>query len=172
MRCVFAVVVAACMPGLAHGMSRPALRHAARRVVVAPASVPDAVQALHLQSTVALASSVALFAPLAAAAAEADSSASNAALARAIVDPMLSIFSLLFLIRIVLSWYPQLLQKMPYKALAVPVEPFLRLLRTVVEPIGGVDITPIVWLAFCTFLREILVGPQGILSLIAQQRMG
>jgi YggT family protein len=113
-----------------------------------------------------------LLAPLSACAAELDSSAGQAALAKGIVDPLLATFSLLFLIRIVLSWYPQFLNKMPYKALALPVEPFLRVLRTVVEPIGGVDITPIVWLALCTFLRELLVGPQGILTLVAQQRLG
>ncbi|KAG8466360.1 hypothetical protein KFE25_002116 [Diacronema lutheri] len=167
----FALV--ACLPALAAALRAPAVVQATQRVGQRPVSTPAAIQPVDLRATSAFASSaVLLLAPLAAAAAEMDSSASNAALARSVVDPMLSIFSLLFLVRIVLSWYPQLLQKMPYKALAVPVEPFLRLLRTVVEPIGGVDITPIVWLALCTFLREILVGPQGILSLMAQQRLG
>lgn len=107
--------------------------------------------------------------PLAAVAS--DGAAEQAALAKAILDPTLTLFTGLFLVRIVLSWYPQLLNRMPFKALALPVEPFLRLLRGVVEPIGGVDITPIIWLATCSFFREILLGPQGILTLIATQRM-
>lgn len=97
--------------------------------------------------------------------------ADQAAVAKGVVDPLLAILSLLFLMRIVLSWYPQYLNRMPYKLVALPVEPFLRALRGVVEPIGGVDISPIVWLALCTFLREILVGPQGLLTLVANQQL-
>ncbi|KAJ1632257.1 YGGT family-domain-containing protein [Pavlovales sp. CCMP2436] len=174
-----ALLAALCatLPAFAQGLVRPVVSTGAQQVVLPSlAARAPAARPIDLQSIGALASTAAvLFAPLAASAAVVDSTATdaaNAALARSIVDPILSIFSLLFLIRIVLSWYPQFLQKMPYKALALPTEPFLRLLRTIVEPIGGVDITPIVWLAICTFLREILVGPQGILSLIAAQRMG
>lgn len=34
---------------------------------------------------------------------------------------------------------------------------------------GGVDVTPIVWVALISFLNEILLGPQGILMLIQRQ---
>lgn len=170
-----ALALCACLPALVHGMGKPVVSPKSRLPAQTRAAPPAGAQPAGWRPVSQLASAAVLLAPLAAAAAEAAAEAdnsANAALAKSIVDPLLSIFTLLFLVRIVLSWYPQLLQKMPYKALAVPVEPFLRVLRTVVEPIGGVDITPIVWLALCTFLREILVGPQGILSLIAQQRMG
>jgi YggT family protein len=163
LNCVLAITQTVCKPALAHG---------ARQLFV-PHAAPSSIELFDVRSVGKLGATAAVFlAPLAASAAELDSSAGEAALARAILDPFLSIMSLLFLIRIVLSWYPQYLNKMPYKALALPVEPFLRILRGVVEPIGGVDITPIVWLALCTFAKEVLVGPQGILTLVAQQKLG
>jgi YggT family protein len=35
--------------------------------------------------------------------------------------------------------------------------------------VGGVDVTPIVWVGLISFLNEILLGPQGILMLIQRQ---
>ncbi len=35
--------------------------------------------------------------------------------------------------------------------------------------VGGVDVTPIVWVGLLSFLNEILLGPQGILMLIQRQ---
>ena len=161
-----------CVLAIAQAMCKPTLSPGARQLAAPPAA-RIGVAPFDARSASALGASAAVFfAPLAASAAELDGSAGEAALAKAIVDPLLAVMSLLFLIRIVLSWYPQFLNKMPYKALALPVEPFLRILRGVVEPIGGVDITPIVWLALCTFAREVLVGPQGILTLVAQQKLG
>lgn len=70
--------------------------------------------------------------------------------------------------RIVLTWYPQAAGRKPWIFLVVPTEPLLQATRKVVKPMGGVDISPIVWFAIGSFLREILVGPQGILNLIKE----
>jgi YggT family protein len=72
----------------------------------------------------------------------------------------------LFIIRIVLTWYPQVdLNRFPFNLVAWPTEPLLIPVRKLIPPLGGVDISPIVWVGICTLLREILLGQQGILTL-------
>lgn len=86
---------------------------------------------------------------------------------RSFVGLFLNVSSLAFLCRIVLSWYPQVnLNKFPTNVLAWPTEPFLKATRTVVPPAFGVDVSPIIWVAFLSFLNEILVSNQGILTIL------
>ncbi len=76
---------------------------------------------------------------------------------------------LLFIFRIVLTWYPQVdLTQMPFKLVALPTEPFLTPTRKLITPIGGVDITPIVWVGIFSLLREILLGQQGLLTMMGR----
>lgn len=89
-------------------------------------------------------------------------------LATWVLGPLLGIMSLLFIFRIVLTWYPQVdLTRFPFTLIALPTEPFLIPLRKLVPPIGGVDITPIIWFGIFSFLREILLGQQGLLRMMA-----
>ncbi|WP_416309665.1 YggT family protein [Spirulina sp. 06S082] len=77
---------------------------------------------------------------------------------------LLGLTIFLFIFRIVLTWYPQVeLTRFPFKAIAIPTEPFLIPTRKLVPPIGGVDISPIIWVGIISLLREILVGQQGLL---------
>lgn len=79
----------------------------------------------------------------------------------------LNVFNFLMVVRIILSWYPQTrLQEQPWIFVAVPTEPLLAAMRKLVKPMGGVDISPIVWFAIGSFLHEILVGQQGLLILV------
>lgn len=83
------------------------------------------------------------------------------------VGLLLGLMTLLFIFRIVLTWYPQVdLNQLPYSLVAWPTEPFLIPVRKVVPPIGGVDISPIIWVGIVTLLRELLVGQQGILKML------
>ena len=50
--------------------------------------------------------------------------------------------------------------------MAWPTEPILALTRRVVAPIGGVDVTPVIWVGVLSLVRELLVGQQGLLSLV------
>ncbi|KAF3887443.1 MULTISPECIES: YggT family protein [Nostocales] len=94
---------------------------------------------------------------------------SGATLAVWILGPVLGLMMFLFIIRIVLTWYPQAeLNRFPFNAVAWPTEPFLAPLRKIVPPLGGVDITPIIWVGICSFLREILLGQQGLLTMLAR----
>lgn len=78
----------------------------------------------------------------------------------------LSGFILLFIFRIVLTWYPQAdLNKLPFNLIAWPTEPFLAPMRKLVPPLGGVDISPIIWVGIFSLLREVLLGQQGLLRL-------
>jgi YggT family protein len=80
---------------------------------------------------------------------------------------VLVLMTLLFIFRIVLTWYPQVnLNKLPLSLIAWPTEPFLAVTRKIVPPIGGVDITPIIWVGICSLLREMILGQQGLLTMI------
>lgn len=84
-----------------------------------------------------------------------------------ILGPLLGLMILLFIFRIVLTWYPQLdLNRFPFNLVAWPTEPLLVPLRKIVPPLGGVDITPILWVGIFSLLREILVGQQGLLRMM------
>ena len=78
---------------------------------------------------------------------------------------LLAALTLAFLLRIVLTWYPQVdLKQGAWPLIAWPTEPVLSLTRRMVAPIGGVDVTPVIWVGLLSLLRELLVGQQGVLS--------
>ena len=80
---------------------------------------------------------------------------------------LLAFWTLTFLLRIVLTWYPQIdLEQGLWRIVAVPTEPLLSMTRKVVAPIGGVDVTPVIWVGLISLVRELLVGQQGVLSLV------
>merc|ERR1711965_1015207 len=79
----------------------------------------------------------------------------------------LAAWTVAFLLRIVLTWYPQVdMTKGAWPLIAWPTEPVLALTRKVVAPIGGVDVTPVIWVGLISLFRELLVGQQGVLSQI------
>ena len=84
-----------------------------------------------------------------------------------IVSLLLAAMIFLFIFRIVLTWYPQVeSQKFPFNLVIAPTEPFLVASRKLISPIGGVDITPIVWVAIISLIREVLVGQQGLITML------
>ena len=92
---------------------------------------------------------------------------SNAAIATLIVGLILSLYTLLFIFRIILTWYPQVdLNEMPFKLAYWPTEPLLIPVRKVIPPIGGVDISPVIWAGIVSLLRELLAGQQGLLRML------
>ena len=88
-------------------------------------------------------------------------------LANWILAPILGVMIFLFIFRIVLTWYPQVeLTKFPFNLIVLPTEPLLIPLRKIIAPIGGVDISPIIWVGIFSLLREILIGQQGLLRMM------
>ena len=78
----------------------------------------------------------------------------------------LSYLTLVFLIRLILTWYPKVdLSKGLWLLVSVPSSSILNLTRKLIPPIGGVDVSPVIWIGIISFLREILVGQQGLIKL-------
>lgn len=100
---------------------------------------------------------------------------------KAVLSPLFAVYTLLFLFRTVLSWFPKCaahsspagcgrrgrrpshslrlarrynLNAFPYNVAAWPTEPLLRATRRLIPPVAGVDITPIVWVAVISFFSE------------------
>lgn len=83
-----------------------------------------------------------------------------------VVGLLLGAWTLLFLFRIVLTWYPQIdLSQGVMRLIGAPTDLPLALTRRLIAPIGGVDVTPVVWVGLVSLLRELLVGQQGLLTL-------
>jgi YggT family protein len=94
---------------------------------------------------------------------------SAASLGMLILSLVFGLMAFLFIFRIVLTWFPQVdLNRLPFNLIAWPTEPFLVPVRKIVPPIGGVDITPIIWVGIVTLVREILLGQQGLLTMAIQ----
>lgn len=103
--------------------------------------------------------------------AELDASAAHAL--ESILRPLFTAFTLLYIIRIPMTWYPSIDgTKLPWLLAYAPTEPILKVTRNVIPLVGGVDVTPIVWVGLISFFNEILLGPQGILMLIQRESGG
>ncbi len=77
--------------------------------------------------------------------------------------------TVLFIIRIVLTWYPQVdVNRFPVNLVFIPTEPLLIPVRKVIPPLGGVDISPIIWVGIVTLLRELLLGQQGLITMASK----
>ena len=78
----------------------------------------------------------------------------------------LSFLTIVFLIRLILTWYPKIdLSKGLWIIISIPSSYILNLTRKLIPPIGGVDVGPVIWIGIISFLREILVGQQGLIKL-------
>ena len=84
----------------------------------------------------------------------------------------LSFLTLIFLIRLILTWYPKInLNKGFWLLIAIPTNSILNFTRKIIPPIGGVDVGPVIWIGILSFLREILVGQQGLLKIAIQKNI-
>ena len=85
---------------------------------------------------------------------------------------ILSFLTLVFLIRLILTWYPKVnLSKGFWLIISIPTSSILNITRKVIPPIGGVDVGPVIWIGIISFLREILVGQQGLIKLAIQKNL-
>ena len=78
----------------------------------------------------------------------------------------LSYLIIVFLIRLVLTWYPKIdLNNGLWFLISLPSNAILNLTRKLIPPIGGVDVGPVIWVGVISFIREILVGQQGLIKI-------
>ena len=89
-----------------------------------------------------------------------------------ILGPLFAVSEILFIVRIVMTWYPSVpITKLPWVVAYVPTEPLLKPTRSAIPPVGGVDVSPIIWVGMISFLNEILLGKQGLLVLLSNKTM-
>mmetsp|Transcript_29573 Transcript_29573/g.76688 ORF Transcript_29573/g.76688 Transcript_29573/m.76688 type:complete len:211 (-) Transcript_29573:116-748(-) len=87
-----------------------------------------------------------------------------------ILRPTFALFTALYIVRIPMTWYPSIDgRSFPWTLAYTPTEPLLAPTRKLVGLVGGVDISPIIWVALLSFFNEILLGPQGLLVLVERQ---
>jgi len=84
----------------------------------------------------------------------------------------LSYLTIVFLIRLILTWYPKIeLNKGLWLFISIPSSSILNLTRKLIPPIGGVDVGPVIWIGVISFLREILVGQQGLIKIVMSNNL-
>ena len=83
---------------------------------------------------------------------------------------LLSFLTLLFLIRLIMSWYPKINGANGFWIIVtLPTNRILKITKKIIPPIGGVDVSPVIWIGIISFIRELLVGQQGLIKLAIQR---
>ncbi|MEB3288468.1 MAG: YggT family protein, partial [Leptolyngbya sp.] len=60
------------------------------------------------------------------------------------LSTFLSIYTVLLIIRILLSWFPNVdWFNPPFSVLSQLTDPYLNLFRSIIPPLGGIDLSPI-----------------------------
>jgi len=84
----------------------------------------------------------------------------------------LSLLTLAFLIRLIMSWYPKIdASKGLWIIVLLPTSSILKFTKKIIPPIGGVDVTPVIWIGIISLIREILVGQQGLIKLFLKANL-
>ncbi len=82
---------------------------------------------------------------------------------------ILSFLTLVFLLRLIMTWYPKINGENGFWIIVtLPTNQILNITKKIIPPIGGVDVSPVVWIGIISFVREILVGQQGLIKLAIQ----
>ncbi|CAE7424509.1 CCB3 [Symbiodinium natans] len=92
------------------------------------------------------------------------------------LKPLLNVYQLLFLARVLLAQFPKLdTTEWPYAIVHYPTEFVLGPTRMILKPEAGVDVSPFVWLLFTSLVAELLTGSFGILQMVkdsSRSRLG
>ena len=71
-----------------------------------------------------------------------------------------------------MTWYPKIdSQKGIWLIVILSTNIVLKFTKKFIPPIGGVDVTPVIWIGIVSFIREILVGQQGLLKIYIQNTL-
>ena len=81
----------------------------------------------------------------------------------------MSFLTLVFLIRLIMTWYPKIDGNSGFWIIVtLPTNKILNITKKIIPPIGGVDVAPVIWIGIISFIRELLVGQQGLIKLAIQ----
>lgn len=75
-----------------------------------------------------------------------------------IVDMLFQLYTLMLFVRIFSSWVPELQQYRVMQFVAFYTDPYLKLFRQIIPPIGMLDISPIVAFFALSILRYFVLG--------------
>ena len=71
------------------------------------------------------------------------------------LSTFLSIYTVLLIIRILLSWFPNVdWLYPPFSVLSQLTDPYLTVFRSIIPPLGGIDLSPILAFLLLSFLRQ------------------
>ena len=66
-----------------------------------------------------------------------------------------------------MTWYPKINGASGFWIIVtLPTNQILNISKKIIPPIGGVDVTPVIWIGIISLIREMLVGQQGLLKLV------
>ena len=69
-----------------------------------------------------------------------------------------------------MTWYPKIKGENGFWIIVtLPTNQILNFTKKIIPPIGGVDVSPIIWIGIISFIRELLVGQQGLIKLAIQK---
>ena len=69
-----------------------------------------------------------------------------------------------------MTWYPKIDGKSSFWIIVtLPTNKILNITKKIIPPIGGVDVAPVIWIGIISFMRELLVGQQGLIKLAIQR---
>jgi len=78
------------------------------------------------------------------------------------IATFLSIYSLLLIIRILLSWFPNIdWMNQPFAALSQLTDPYLNLFRSIIPSLGGIDFSPILAILAIQFAQSLMAQVQA-----------
>lgn len=73
----------------------------------------------------------------------------------------ITIYTYLIIIRVLLTWFPTInWYNQPFAALSQLTDPYLNLFRSVIPPLGGIDISPILAILLLQLASGLLSGLQ------------
>jgi YggT family protein len=86
-------------------------------------------------------------------------SASALSLVSQAITTFLYIYIALILIRVLLTWFPNVnWYNQPFAALGQLTDPYLNLFRSFIPPLGGLDLSPILAIFLLQFLASLSTG--------------
>lgn len=81
------------------------------------------------------------------------------------LSQFLWIYSTLLIVRILLSWFPQINWfNPPFSILSQLTDPYLNIFRGIIPPLGGIDLSPILAFISLSVLQAVLGALYGALA--------
>ncbi len=80
-----------------------------------------------------------------------------------VLSQTLEIYSLILIIRVLLSWFPNLDWQNPIlNTISSITDPYLNAFRGLIPPIGGLDLSPILAFLAISLMQQLISIPSGI----------